>query len=127
MLAKVRPDGHGIFTDGHRAVAFFVEHDVGGEQLGVLAAKLSRDAALAADGGPAWPVLFWLPTTARERHLHRLLDQVDTWVPVATATRDDLGADSSPAELYGWSAAPRMHPYAWWTWPISATLRRWKG
>jgi protein involved in plasmid replication-relaxation len=111
MLAKVRPDGHGVFTDGNRRVAFFVEHDVGGEQLGVLAAKLTGYTALAADGGPAWPVLFWLPTAARERHLHRLLDDADVWVPVATAARDSLQADISPADpvwlVHGADDAPR--------------------
>lgn len=110
-LAKVRPDAHGVFTDGYRTAAFFVEHDVGGEQLGVLAAKLSRYAVLTAEGGPAWPVLFWLPTTARERHLHRLLDDVDVWVPVATAARDSLEADTSPADavwlVHGADDAPR--------------------
>src|SRR5215469_752674 len=62
MIARVRPDGHGIFTDGQQTTGFFLEHDVGGERLGVLADKITRYAAHATEGGARWPVLFWLPT-----------------------------------------------------------------
>ncbi len=109
LLASVRPDGHGIFTDGQQTVGFFVEHDVGGEQLRVLAEKLTRYSTFVTDGGPAWPVLFWLPTTARERHLHRLLDDTDLRVPVATAARDSLDPGASPADAI-WLVHGRSDP-----------------
>lgn len=80
----MRPDGHGIFADGERVVAFFVEFDTGGEQHSVLLSKVSRyDAEHVAKGGPAWPVLLWVPTTARERRPHHLLAGINLTVPVA--------------------------------------------
>lgn len=67
LISPVRPDGHGIFAEGRRRVAFFVEFDTGFEQHSVLLSKVSRYASHVSTGGPAWPVLFWLPTGARER------------------------------------------------------------
>lgn len=45
--------------------------------------------------GPRYPVLFWLPTVLRERHLHQVLSDIPPpkGVLVATATHD-----SNPAE-----------------------------
>jgi hypothetical protein len=98
LISPVRPDGYGVFSDGDRRVAFFAEFDTGFEQHGVLLGKVSRYASHVAKGGPAWPVLFWLPTTARERRLHQLLAGVDLAVPVATAARDSLDAGMCPAD-----------------------------
>lgn len=109
VLSMVRPDGHGIFTDGDATVGFFLEHDVGGEQLRVLAGKLSRYATFVAEGGPAWPVLFWLPTSAREEHLHRMLDEVDVRVAVATAVRDSLERGACAADAI-WLVHGRADP-----------------
>jgi hypothetical protein len=109
LVSPVRPDGHGVFSDGARRVAFFVEFDTGSEQLGVAAGKVRRYASHAVRGGPVWPVLFWLPTAARERHLHQLLAGVDIGVPVATASAANTGG--GPAEavwlVVGGSDAPR--------------------
>jgi hypothetical protein len=111
LISPVRPDGHAIFAEAGRRVAFFVEFDSGFEQHAVLLSKVSGYAAHVAKGGPAWPVLFWLPTTARERRLHMMLAGVDVRVPVATAARDSLDADACPAEavwlVVGGSDAPR--------------------
>ncbi len=112
LVSPVRPDGHGVFTDpGGRRVAFFLEFDTGTERLAVAAAKLTRYAAHAAKGGPAWPVLFWLPTTPRERHLHQLLDTPELPVPVATAARDSLPVGAGPADaiwlVHGGTDTPR--------------------
>lgn len=115
LVSPVRPDGHGIWAQDGARVAFFVEYDVGGETHRVLAAKLDGYDQHVARGGPAWPVLFWLPTTARERHLHHVLDDVRTGrtarVPVATAARDALPGDAGPADpvwlLHGSSDPPR--------------------
>lgn len=111
LISPVRPDGHGILSEGARRVAFFTEFDTGLEQHSVLLSKVSGYAAHVAKGGPAWPVLFWLPSTARERRLHRLLTGVDIAVPVATAARDSLDAGSCAADpvwlVVGGSDAPR--------------------
>ncbi|PWR16164.1 hypothetical protein DKT69_07180 [Micromonospora sicca] len=111
LISKVRPDGHGVFAQDGRRVAFFLEHDSGGERHRVLLKKLTGYAAHVAEGGPAWPVLFWLPTAARERHLHQLLAQARLGVPVATAARDSIDDETSPAEavwlVHGDSDAPR--------------------
>lgn len=94
LVTPIRPDGHGIYTEGGRRVAFFLEHDTGTESHAVLLAKLTRYDAHVARGGLAWPVLFWLPNTARERHLHDQLTTLEVAVPIATATHtaDDTGA-----------------------------------
>ena len=111
VVSPVRPDGHGIFVENGRRVAFFLEWDSGEESLGLLASKLGGYAGHVARGGPAWPLLFWLPTAARERNLHRRLDDLDVVLPVATAARDSLGAGTVPAQavwlVHGGSDAPR--------------------
>jgi hypothetical protein len=111
LISPVRPDGHGILSDGARRVAFFTEFDSGLEQHSVLLSKVSRYADHVAKGGPAWPVLFWLPTTARERRLHQLLSGIDIAVPVATAARDGLDPHACPADpvwlVVGAGDAPR--------------------
>jgi hypothetical protein len=111
LISPVRPDGHGIFADGERKVAFFAEFDMGGEQHSVLLSKVSRYAAHVAKGGPAWPVLFWLPTAARERRLHHLLAGINLAVPVATAARDSLDTGACAADavwlVVGGSDSPR--------------------
>jgi len=111
LISPVRPDGHGVFAEGARRVAFFAEFDTGFEQHSVLLSKVSRYADHVAKGGPAWPVLFWLPTTARERRLHQLLSGIDIAVPVATAARDSLDANVCGADpvwlVVGAGDAPR--------------------
>lgn len=111
LISPVRPDGHGIFAEHGRRVAFFVEWDRGGEPQRVLAAKLAGYASHVALGGAVWPVLFCLPTTARERNLHGVLDGIGPVVPVATVARDSIDAGWSPADavwlVHGGSDAPR--------------------
>lgn len=97
----VRPDGHGVWVAGGRAVPFWLEMDLGTETLQRVADKLTGYAAL----GPsrAYPVLFWLPTSAREANLHTLLSRnrdpgPDTGaVSVATAADDYAAANGGPA------------------------------
>ena len=111
LISSVRPDGHGVFAEGERRVAFFTEFDTGFEQHSVLLSKVSGYAGHVAKGGPAWPLLFWLPSTARERRLHQLLAGVPLAVPVATAARDSLDAGLCAADavwlVVGDSDAPR--------------------
>jgi hypothetical protein len=95
-----RPDAAATWTTPTQAVAagatwgaaaevrmgFAVEYDTGSEPLPRVAAKLADYADLAAAGGAVLPVLFWLPSLARETALHRHLDT--TGLLVATAAAD---------------------------------------
>lgn len=81
----VRPDGHGVWSDGERAVPFWAEVDLGTEPLRRVAGKLAGYAALPPRR--AYPVLFWLSTGAREANLHAHLSRagVPDGLTVATA------------------------------------------
>lgn len=92
----IRPDGHGVWREHHdadhdavRDVGFYLEHDTGTETHNTLIAKLKPYQELRRLGGPAYPLLFWLPATARETKLHHRLADTDlTDLTVATAARD---------------------------------------
>jgi hypothetical protein len=81
----VRPDGHGVWHDGGRVVPFWLEADLGTETLSRVVGKLTGYAALPP--ARAYPVLFWLPTGAREVNMHAYLTRsgVPDGVTVATA------------------------------------------
>jgi hypothetical protein len=81
-------------------VAFFLEYDLGGESHQILRAKLDRYTAHAARGGPAWPVLFVLPSLAREERLLEYLNSSDGVVSVATVTADRVAADGPAAAVW---------------------------
>ncbi|GIF74113.1 hypothetical protein Asi02nite_36310 [Asanoa siamensis] len=101
----VRPDGHGVWADdaraGGRVVPFWLEVDLGTETLGRVAGKLTGYAALPPRR--AYPVLFWLPTAARESHLHTLLtcDGVPDGVRAATAAVDSGGPTGAVWRMVG--------------------------
>lgn len=84
----VRPDARGVWAEHGRRVGFFVEYDTGSEPLARVAAKIAGYADLAAAGGPGHPVCFWLPTTAREAHLRRLLAERPPQLTAATASAE---------------------------------------
>jgi hypothetical protein len=92
---RIHPDGHGVWrADGH-TVGFFLEHDTGTETLHRLADKLPAYTRLAEAGGPAWPVLFWLPSATRAAHLCDALAAAPA-VPFAIAV-----AARTPAQRAG--------------------------
>jgi len=93
---NTRPDAHGVWREGDREVAFFLEHDTGTEDHTVRAAKLTGYLTLRNNSMP-WPVLFWLPTTAIETNLHRHLARGTHGVLVATAGRDRAAQHGGPA------------------------------
>lgn len=93
--ALARPDGFGRWREGARRIDFFLEYDTGVENLGQVTAKLPGYAAVAAATGHISPVLFWLHSPRREDELHKKLVQMDTDVPVATATGDAAVSDAS--------------------------------
>jgi hypothetical protein len=95
----VRPDGHGIWIDGDLEVPFFLEYDTGTERpLDRLVDKLDGYIDLAVATGRVWPVLFWLPSAARERHLHQRITASGVRYPVATG----LYHEPDPAATVWW-------------------------
>jgi predicted transcriptional regulator len=107
----IRPDAHGVFTDNRTndpentrpaTVPFFLEHDTGTEPLTTLLRKIPGYEHLARHVGHRWPVLFWLHSSTRERHLQEhLAGGPPPDVPVATAARDRTDGQS-PAEAIWW-------------------------
>jgi Replication-relaxation len=87
---RIHPDGHALWRHRNTVVGLFLEFDRSTENLGRLVRKLSAYDQLAADGGPAYAVLFWLHSAAREANLHAALaERRAGWrVPVATGVRD---------------------------------------
>ncbi|WP_281365063.1 replication-relaxation family protein [Phytohabitans houttuyneae] len=109
---RVHPDGHGVWNTPAGSVGFFLEHDTGLEKLPVLTGKLDGYRRLRREGGPHYPVLFWLPTRAREQNLHRrLADGPTPGLVVATAARDTINGHSPAGpiwRLYG-NGRHRLH------------------
>ena len=99
---RIRPDAHGLWTARGRTVGWFLETDMGTEPLTRVIAKLQAYEQLAASGGPAYPVLFWLPNADRESHLQQALRQRLPEVPVATATHEVDPADAVWLPIDGW-------------------------
>ncbi len=93
----VRPDGHGVWATGGRAMPFWLEVDLGTETLSRVVGKLPGYAALPPPR--AYPVLFWLPTTAREANLHTHLTRtgIPDGVTVATAAVNHAPDAGGPA------------------------------
>ena len=95
-----RPDAFGRWSqpgpDGTSSTLdFFLEHDTGTETLARVAGKLGGYADLAEATGITTPVLIWLPSTAREANLRKLLGSPE--VPVATAVHAPATAPAGPA------------------------------
>jgi hypothetical protein len=99
----VRPDGHGVWNVGGRPVPFWLEVDLGTETLSRVVGKLDGYAKLPPPR--AYPVLFWLPTAAREANLHAHLARtgVPGGVAVATAAADTGDGPAGPV----WRVAGR--------------------
>ncbi|MEO3798327.1 replication-relaxation family protein [Nonomuraea sp. B10E15] len=95
-----RPDAFGRWTEPSPTgqpdtIDFFLEHDTGTEALSRVLAKLDGYTALAEATGITTPVLFWLPSAAREANLRKLLTSSD--VPTATAVHTPATAPDGPA------------------------------
>ena len=105
----VRPDGYGAWTQHGQHTEFFFEYDTGTEPLTRVVAKLPGYADLAAAGGPAIPVLIWVPTGRREANLHAAFAGQPPPVTVATSNTE-LAADTghSPAGPL-WHTGNRAH------------------
>jgi hypothetical protein len=81
------------------------------------------DPRRADEGGPAWPVLFWLPSTAREQRLHQLLAGMNLAFPVASPGQSRRRCVCGGRGC-GWWLVTAMPHGVWWTWPISVTTHR---
>ena len=100
-----RPDAAGTWqAPGGATLGFAVEYDTGTEALPRVAGKLADYADLAAAVGHVLPVLFWLPSIAREAALHRQLDP--TGLLVATATAEHAATAGGPTQPVWRPAAP---------------------
>ncbi len=90
----IRADGHALWHENGTTIGLFLEYDTAGaENLARLLDKLHGYEELAGDGGPAYPVLFWLHSADRETHLHQMLAHRGPGpVPVATGLHTP-GAD----------------------------------
>jgi hypothetical protein len=107
-LSQIRPDGHGIWRTGTALTAFFVEHDRGTEDVPRVLRKLVQYAKCAADGGPRYPVLLWVPDRRREANLlRRLAELPNTPMPVATAVH--RGDPAGPVWALAGDPGPRLH------------------
>jgi len=86
--ARLHPDGHALWRDHDTVTGLFLEYDRGGEQIWRLVKKLAPFDQIAAEGGPAYPVLFSLNSTVREADLHdEFTRRPHGPVPVATTVR----------------------------------------
>ncbi|WP_390624041.1 replication-relaxation family protein [Fodinicola feengrottensis] len=66
--ARLRCDGHGAWREDGRTVGFYLEYDTGTESQSVLLDKIEAYEQTTATGHlPPHPVLFWLPSTQREK------------------------------------------------------------
>ena len=104
----IRADGHALWHEAGTTIGLFLEYDTAGaENLARLVEKLDAYDQLARDGGPAYPVLFWLHAADRETHLHQMLtDRGPGLVPVATGVHTP---GANPAGRV-WRLAGDPHP-----------------
>jgi hypothetical protein len=93
----IHPDGHALWRHGDTLIGVFVEHDTGSEPLHRVVGKLAAYDQLAANGGPRYPILFWLPNHARETHLRHELTQHRAGREQAVATAVATPGGPGPA------------------------------
>ena len=84
--AASTPTGTPCGSTSTAVVGLFLEHDTGSEDLPRLMRKLGAYEYLAADGGPGYPVLFWMHSARREDNLHTALATHRVHRPVHRAT-----------------------------------------
>ncbi|NJP95413.1 hypothetical protein HCN51_39275 [Nonomuraea sp. FMUSA5-5] len=88
-----RPDAFGCWYEHGHQIDFFLEHDTGSMTLAKVADKLAAYTDLADATQITTPVLFWLPSRARETNLRAVIKATE--MPIATAVQTDL--DDGPA------------------------------
>jgi hypothetical protein len=109
----VRPDGYGRWPEADREVDFFLEYDRGTEPTERLAAKLAGYRDLANASRIPTPVLFWLPSPAREHTVRQAIASQTRWARVrfmvATASPTLRLGPAEPAWLPLGRTGPRRH------------------
>jgi hypothetical protein len=99
----VRPDGYAEWTEHGRTLGFFLEHDTGHEPLRKLIEKINRYTELAR-AGISRPILFHLPSAAREANLHRAIARrfpgSGPPIPLATAIHAHSSNPSPAAPIW---------------------------
>jgi hypothetical protein len=105
---RIHPDGHALWHADGTTIGIFLEFDTGTEDLTRLVRKIDAYDQLAADGGPAYPVLFWLHSPTRELHLHDALHARArrSAAPAATAVRGTRGPADAVWTLDGQHRLP---------------------
>ncbi len=105
---RIHPDAYGRWREHDTETDFFLEYDRGTETLARVAAKLDDYATLYQVSRIPTPVLFWLPSAAREAGLRNMI--AATTLPVATAAARAPG--QAPAHPAGpaWLPAGRQQP-----------------
>jgi hypothetical protein len=101
----VHPDGYGRWREQQTRVDFFLEYDRGSEPLGRLVGKLPGYLQLAQASEIATPLLWWLPTPAREAAARQALS--GSSLPVATATPHPDHTPAGPLWLPLHTSGPR--------------------
>jgi hypothetical protein len=101
----VHPDGYGRWREQQTRVDFFLEYDRGSEPAGRLAAKLPGYLQLAQASQITTPLLWWLPTPAREAAARQALS--GSSLPVATATPHPDHTPAGPLWLPLHTSGPR--------------------
>ncbi|MGW3618554.1 replication-relaxation family protein [Micromonospora arida] len=107
---RVRPDAHGVWTNGRNSVGFWLEYDRATEDHPRLRDKLDPYRRLRMDGGPGHILLFSLPSRERERnfhtkladaarHDHRVADALAA-LTVATCARDRINGHSPAGPVW---------------------------
>ncbi|WP_018352017.1 replication-relaxation family protein [Longispora albida] len=102
----IHPDGHGVWQEAGRTVGFFLEHDNGTENHARVLSKFHAYTELAANGGPIYPVLLWVPSASRRDNLLERIGTID--IPVAAAVQ---GPDPSARiwHLAGYGGPYHLH------------------
>ena len=97
----VRPDGHGVWHAGGRVVPFWLEMDLGTEPVARVTGKLTGYAHLAGTRH-GYPVLFWLPSAAREANVGAALSRTGppAGVLVATGSADTTDRDDPAGAVW---------------------------
>ncbi|MET8260314.1 hypothetical protein [Micromonospora sp. NPDC005205] len=107
---RVRPDAHGVWTNGRNNVGSWPEYDRATEDHPCLRDKLDPCWRLRMDGGPGHILLFSLPSRERERnfhaklvdaarHDHRVADSLAA-LTVATCARDRINGNSPDVPVW---------------------------
>ncbi|GAA1673536.1 hypothetical protein GCM10009765_23600 [Fodinicola feengrottensis] len=108
--ARLRCDGHGAWREDGRTVGFYLEYDTGTESQSVLLDKIEAYEQTTATGHlPPHPVLFWLPSTQREKNLWTAIANTRTRaprIPIATAARDTSTGGQPASAIWALANAP---------------------